>query len=455
MATSFDPASTATALANAYVQAAQTQLTTQTQRSQAQATGLTKLQTALKAFDTAVAGLSNKKTMVASSATFSSTGFATATTTAKATPGTYPLFIEQVATASQVVFTDLPAVPVPVTGTLSISQGGIAAFDVDFSTADIDGNGTLSQAEMARAINSAADNKGKVTASVLTTGNTTQLVLTSATTGEAGEITVNASTISNAALKANLGAGTTLVQGKDAILWLGAKDTGVKVKQASNTYTGIEGVSVTLTQAQASGASPVNLTVANDTSGTAANVKTFVDAFNTLKTALDALTTAGSVKDGTAAGVFSSDSSIRSLRNKLNDIVRQDFGGVKLTDFGVSSDRDGKLTLDNTKLEKKLAASPDALDTVFGTATLTTSSGLLGATDKYLDVWLNSLNGQIKRRQDSVQSSQAAQTTRQTRLDAQYESAYNRYLKQFTVLQSIQAQMEQTTNMFDAMSTGS
>ncbi len=105
--------------------------------------------------------------MVASSATFSGTGFATATTTAKAAPGTYPLFVEQVASASQVVFTDLPAVPVPVTGTLSISQGGIAAFDVDFSTADIDGNGTLSQAEMARAINSAADNKGKVTASVL------------------------------------------------------------------------------------------------------------------------------------------------------------------------------------------------------------------------------------------------------------------------------------------------
>src|SRR6218665_3388963 len=201
MATTFDPATTASTLENAYVQPAQARLTPQPQRSQAQATGLTKLQTALKAFDTAVTALSTKKTMVASSATFSSTGFATATTaattTSKATAGTYPIFVEQVARASQVVFTDLPAVPVPVTGTLSISQGGIAAFDVDFSTADIDGNGTLSQAEMARAINSAADNKGKVTASVMTTGSTTQLVLTSATSGEAGEITVNASTISN------------------------------------------------------------------------------------------------------------------------------------------------------------------------------------------------------------------------------------------------------------------
>jgi flagellar hook-associated protein 2 len=353
-----------------------------------------------------------------------------------------------------VVFTDLPAVPVPVTGTLLISQGGIAAFNVDFSTADINGDDTLSQSEMARAINAATNNNGKVTASVMTTGSTSQLVLTAASTGEAGRITLNASGLSNATLKAKLGAGSTLVQGQDAIVWLGAQGSGVEVQQASNRFTGIQGVTVTLTQAQATGATPVNLTVAGDNTGTAANVRTFVDAFNTLKTALDGLTQAGNSKSGVTAGTFSTDASIRALRNRLDGLVREGFGGMRLSDFGVSSDRSGKLTLDTAKLEKKLAASPDGLDAVFGSASLTSSSGLLGATHQYLDVCLDSINGQIKRRQDGIQTQQAAQTTRQSRIDAQYESAYQRYLLQFSALQTLQAQMEQTGNAFDAM-TGS
>lgn len=452
MATSFDPASTAASLATAYTQAAQAQLTAQTQRAQAQSTGLTKLQSALQAFDSAVSTLSGKKTMVQHAATFANASVGTATTSAKAQPGSYPLFVEQVATAHQVVFTDLPAVPVPVTGTLSITQGGVAAFDVNFATADLDNNGTLSQAEMARAINSAADNKGKVTASVMTVGSTTQLVLSSAATGASGAIGIDASTISDAALKAKLGAGTTLVEAKDAIVWLGAKDTGVKLQQASNTFTAIEGVSMTFTQAMAAGSAPTTLTVAGDSAGTATNVQNFVDAFNTLKSTLDTLTSAGRVSDGVAAGTFASDASIRALRTRLNDMVRQQVGGVRLADFGVAADRNGKLTLDKTKLQTKLDAAPDSLNTLFGSASSTASSGLLGAMDKYMDVWLNSVDGQIKRRQESVQSVQKAATERQTRLDNQYDNAYQRYLKQFTVLQNLQAQMAETSSMFDAMS---
>jgi len=97
MATSFDPASTAASLATAYTQAAQAQLTAQTQRAQAQSTGLTKLQSALRAFDSAVATLSGKKTMVQHVATFADTSVGTATTSASAQPGSYPLFVEQVA----------------------------------------------------------------------------------------------------------------------------------------------------------------------------------------------------------------------------------------------------------------------------------------------------------------------------------------------------------------------
>ena len=42
-------------------------------------------------------------------------------------------------------------------------------------------------------------------------------------------------------------------------------------------------------------------------------------------------------------------------------------------------------------------------------------------------------------------------TARQAALQTQYDNAYNRYLAQFTQLQSLQSQMNGTTSMFDAM----
>jgi len=176
---------------------------------------------------------------------------------------------------------------------------------------------------------------------------------------------------------------------------------------------------------------------------------------NTLNSTLDALTRAGSAADGVTAGTFASDASIRALRTRLNDMLRQQTGGVRLADFGVAADRDGKLTLDQTKLKAQLDAAPDSLDTLFGSASPTASSGLLGAMDKYMDAWLNSVNGKIVVRQESVQSIQKSAAARQTRLDKQYDNAYQRYLKQFTVLQNLQAQMAETSSMFDALSVNS
>src|SRR6218665_724996 len=137
----FDPVTTASQLANAYVASAQSQLTTQTKAAQTTSSALTKLQSALQAFDSAVNTLSGKKSLVQHAASLSGTGYATATAAAGATAGSYPVFVEQVATAHQVVFADLPAVPVPMSGTLSIELAGGASIAVDFSTADLDNDG--------------------------------------------------------------------------------------------------------------------------------------------------------------------------------------------------------------------------------------------------------------------------------------------------------------------------
>lgn len=446
-----DPSTMATSLATYYTQAAQSQIKTQTTKATNTSSALTKLKTALSTFDTALAGLSSvTKTVTQNSATFSS-AVGTATAKSSATPGTYSFFVEQLAAAHQVAYQDLPAIDVINGGPLVVQLGDGSNFSVDLQAADTNGDGSLSQSEIARAINIADNNGGKVSATVVTVGSQTQLVLSAGATGAAGAISLDTSGLPDSALKTALSGGTELVAAKDAVVWLGAKDTGIRMQQASNTFNAVDGVSMTFTQAMEAGSAPVTLTVANDTSATTKNVQSFVDAYNALGKVLRDLTASGDAEAGVSAAVFASDSGVRALRSRLSGIVRDSYNGLRLADFGVSISRDGTMSLDSSKLETKLAADPSALDGLFGKATAGSRSGLIGAMDTYLDGWLNSTSGQIKRRQETVQKMQATLTSRQTVLDARYDSAYARYLAQFTQLQTLTSKMGETTSLLQSL----
>lgn len=448
----FDPVTTAQQLATAYVQSARNQLNTRSTAAKSTSTALTTLKSALSAFDTALSGLSSGSGGLRQfSATFNKTSVGTATASSTAAPGTYTFHVEQLATAHQVTFEDLPAVPVAFGGPLTVQLGDGSSINVNLVQADSDNNGTITQAEIARAINLAEGNSGKVTASVVTAGGKTQLLLTAGSTGEASEITLDTTLVPPGALKDALDNGRELVDAKDAIVWLGGQG-GVQLKQASNTYSAISGVSVTFTQSMVPTDEPVTLTVAPNSSGTASNVQKFVDAYNTLSQALDNLTKV-SVDGAGASGAFANDAGIRSLRSRISSIIRQDFGGLTMADLGIRANRDGTLALNSAKLDKVLAANPEALDTVFGKASVTQSSGMFGALDSYLDSWLKSGSGQIANRRTSLETVQKRLTERQTQLDRQYDHAYDRYLKQFTQLQALQSQMSQTSGLFANLST--
>ncbi|NLG76941.1 MAG: flagellar filament capping protein FliD [Xanthomonadaceae bacterium] len=443
----FDPVTTAQQLATAYVHSAQTQLDASRTAAQRTSTGLTSLRSALSAFDSALASLSsNTSGLRQFSTTLSATDIATATATSRAQAGTYSFHVEQLATAHQIVFEDLPAVPVALGGPLLVQLADGSSFNVNLVAADADGNGTISQAEIARAINQAEANGGKVTASIVTVGSSTKLLLSAGATGADQAITLDTSGLQPSALKDALDAGQELVAARDAVVWLGGQG-GVEIRQASNTLNAIEGVNVTFTRAMTAGEAPLTLTVAPDSEATGDNVKKFVDAYNTLKSALDSLTKV-STDGGTSSGAFATDAGVRALRSRLSSIIREEFGGLTLVDLGVKAARDGTLTLDRSKLDKTLASNPTALDELFGKASLTAPSGLFGALDRYLDAWLKSGSGQIASRQSSLEIQQKRLTERQARLDTQYDHAYARYLQQFTQLQALQAQMSQTSGLF-------
>jgi flagellar hook-associated protein 2 len=451
----YDPVSTATALAQKYTQAAQDIQTKVTSDAAAQQTALGKLESALLAFQGTLSGLTGlNQSMYAQSATLSDSSIGAATASATAASGTYSFFVQQIATAHQVAFDSVPSAPTMPGGTLVVNLGQSSpytgTFSVDLSTADSDHDGTLTVRELAAAINTASGNSSLVSAAVVTVGTVQQLVLTAKNTGTANTISLDASGVSDANLKAALTAPRVVVAPLDAIVWLGAKGTGTQVTQSSNTFTNIDGLKATFTKAQGATDAPVTITVATDSAATTRNVQNFVDAYNILKGVVDGLVDPGDPNNNKAAGAFAEDSSMRSLRDALVTILRP-AGATSLALYGITSAKDGTLTLDSTRLSKELAIDPAGLNTLFGSTAAGARSGIADKLDTYLKAWSDAANGTIKKRQDVVTSQQDALTKKQKVLDAQYDSAYQRYLQQFTALQVLQSQMSNNQSMFDSL----
>jgi flagellar hook-associated protein 2 len=222
------------------------------------------------------------------------------------------------------------------------------------------------------------------------------------------------------------------------------------IKQASNTFTNIDGVSMTFTRAQAASENDITLKVAGDTSGTVSNVQAFVDAYNKLKSAIDTMVDAGDPSKDQAAGAFAHDAGIKALQSRLVSLVRST-GTSSLASYGVVATRDGTLSLDSARLTKQLNANPNGLDELIGSASSSAPTGIAGSLNTYLNLWSNSATGQLKQRTDAVTKLQSTLTQRQTDLDAQFDAAYTRYLKQFTELQTLQSTMTSNVSLFDAL----
>lgn len=479
----YDPVSTATALAENYVYARQAQLDTAASKAQSQVSALTSLKSSLTTFTSAITTFTGKGDVVAQTATVSNASSATATASSVAAPGVFSFQVEQLATSQQTLYrldslglksanqNTAGDLEWPVQPKIVVSLGDGGFFSVDLSGADADGDGKLSVTEVARAINTSS--QGKVSAAVITNGTEQQLMLNAGSSGEKGAFQLHA--LSGASTDADVKAfvdtlaqGTNptsvetvapvrhIVEAQNAKIWIGSKPQsglaadGVLVEQSSNTYTGIEGLSV---EFKTVSAEPVTVSVKKDEAATKANMDAFVSAYNTLMKSLDKLTASGNAESGVAAGALANDSSVRGLRSQLNNLLRSEVGGVRLTDFGISAQRDGTIALDAERFAKKVAANPEALTNLLGKSNALDykRSGVLGSMQTYLESWTKSAGGLLQSRQDSLQKQQAQFTKQQATIDSSYSQAYQRYLTQFSALANLETQMGSTTSMLAAM----
>ena len=432
--TSLDPQTLATQLAGYDIAAMQAALKKQTSSLTAQKAALTALRTALSDFRSALTGLNKTDSgMLQNVATTNVEGVANVTAGSGAQKGAYNLFVQQLASAHQIAFDDMTDESIKnAAGTMTITING--------KSMDIEMDGLESMSDLTRKINSNNDKDApKVTASLIRTDGKVSLMLSSDESGKDNIVEVNASGLDPASAQ-KFGVSETITKPRNAEFKLGESD---KVyESSSNTLDKlIDGVTIELTKAQKDGDEPLRINIGVDNTATKEQIQSFVDAFNTLKTELGKLT--NSVSDGKDRGAFAGDAGIASLERDLNNLLRQTFGEKNMTDYGITASRDGTLSIDSTRLDKALQNDPHGLNELFNG-----NSGLIKSMDKSLDKYLNTSNGLLKGRQETLDRQQTEIDIKTDKIQARYDTSYNRYLKQFTQLQSIMTQMNNTMSMF-------
>ena len=415
-----------TQLATYEVQSSLDRLNRNESRYKAQRDALNSLRTSMTTFKSAITKLNSTTTsMLTNSATFSQEGYATATVGTTAKAGTYDFFVERLASKQQVAVQGL--VDGSLSGTLTLNT---QAFDLS-------GYATLDEA--ATAINGASLG---VQATLVRSNGAVSLVVTSAETGAANAF--SAAVTGNAAATT-----TTLSTAQDALMRLGGSfgAGGIELTSASNTFTNvIDGVSMTVSKTHAATDTPLTVTVGQDKAGTKAKAQTFIDAFNTLMTSFDSLTASGG--DSAKRGALASDSSVRSIESRLNGLLRSDFGGKSLIEFGISADRNGKLSIDAKRFEAAVANDPAGFEELF-----TGKDKLLDSIDKTVTSYTSTTNGMLKNRMDTLDMSLRRIDEQFETLQQQYDTHYSRYLRQFTSMMQTMQSMEQTSGMFSMPNT--
>lgn len=442
---SLDPITMATQLATYDVQPFQARYSTQTQQYQSQLKALKEVESALRDFRTAVSEMnSSTSSIIKNSATTSEEGFFSASADATALSGSYQIFVEQVATAHQ-VSASLPATldsttEIPLTGTMEFTVNG-ETMTLDLSTVDSDGDGVATMADLAKAINNDPNNPG-VNATLVRSNGQTHFMLSSEETGVANSISVTTSGTGQAWFEDGFNTLNDITTPQDAIIWLGAKDTGLKLTESSNTFSNvIDGVDITVTKAQSATDAALTMDIGADEEATKEQVNKFIDAYNSLMSTIDKYSEVDS--ESQTRPVLASDPTLRSIESQLKSMIRSDFGGLRLADAGIEINRDGTMKLDAEKFEEAQLNNSTALEEMFNG-----DGNLLDSIDSLMEPYLQFSSGLFKSRKDAIQQNIDRIDDKQVALDRKYDMAYDRYLRQFTQMNTIMRQMNQTMSMF-------
>ncbi|HAU4905617.1 TPA: flagellar filament capping protein FliD [Aeromonas hydrophila] len=384
-----------------------------------QQSALSTLNTKLSTFQTMLKDLNKASNLQAQKATMSQDGIMTVTSNGKASSGQYNFFVDQLAQSHQVGLSlDSETAPLPADGVFSLSVKG-KTIDIDLAT--LPAGSTVK--DLVSKINDAKDNPG-VKATLVRTDGKVNMVLTSKDSGLENAISVNYSGDATNSLGAAIRGKTDITKAQDARLRMGG-DNPLTITSASNKIENVvDGLTLQLTKAQKSGDAPLLVNIEQDKEAVTGSLKKFVDSYNELVDELAKMTSS----DPKAPGALSSDSGVRSLKSVLSNSVRDLPNGLSLSSLGIKTDKAGKLSFSETDFNKALDKDPELL----GKALLG-DDGLLKRMSDSLDPYTKR-DGALKGRKTGLEASEKRVKERMDALDRRMDSAYKRYLNQFSTM---------------------
>ena len=398
--------------------ASDTRISTATSAANAKISALGSLKSSFTTLQTSLKTLRSSDTTQARTVTIGNGAGFTATTSAGTATGSYSIQVNRLATAEkQMSASQSAGTAIGSSGTLSFSAGG-TTFDVGVSDTD-----TFST--LATKINKAAGGNG-LSATVINVDGGQRLVLSAAKTGSEGTISVTG----DSAVTSALGLTTTTTAADAEVVVDGQTRTS-----SSNTLTDlIDGVSMTLTSVDASAHA---LSISADTSKTADAVSAFVTAYNSVLSTMKTVTAFTPGKNGIAgsSSALTGDAMVRTLQQQLRSTLGDNV--IDLKAIGVTIATDGQLTADRTQLTSALASNPDAVSSLFS------ASGDLGTSlDATLTSVLDSTDGLIKLRNDSLNATLKDLQDQTTQLDARMTKLRAVYTQQYSAMEGIVTQMK-------------
>ncbi|MCW7548957.1 MULTISPECIES: flagellar filament capping protein FliD [Photorhabdus] len=203
---------------------------------------------------------------------------------------------------------------------------------------------------------------------------------------------------------------------------------------------------------------PEILVISRDIEPMKEAIKNWVDAYNELQTTFDSLTKYKPVKQGEEPskdnGALLGDSTLRGIQNQLRSQI---FSSQKVNDIptlnklGIKQKFDGKLEIDNEKLEKNLKEKPanvkaffmgDGKETGFATQThkllkdaLDSHEGTLATATNGINKRLKTLEKQVDRTKDNI------------------NATIERYKRQFSQLDKMVSSLGKTGNFLSQLQT--
>ncbi|WP_429057895.1 lateral flagellar capping protein LafB [Aeromonas jandaei] len=391
-----------------------------------QQSAISTLTTKLSSFQTMLKDLNKASNLQAQKAVMSQEGIMTVTSNGKASSGQYNFFVEQLAQSHQVGLSlDSETTPLPADGVFSLTVKG-KSVDIDLAT--LPAGSTVK--DLVSHINNAKDNPG-VKATLVRTDGKVNMMLTSKDSGEENAITVNYSGDASSSLGTAVANKSEITKAQDARLQMGGNNP-LTITSASNKIENVvDGLTLQLTKAQKSGDAPLQVTVEQDKEAVTGSLKKFVDSYNELVDELAKMTSS----DPKAPGALSSDSGVRSLKSALANSVRDLPNGLSLSSLGIKTDKTGKLSFNETDFNKALEKDPELL----GKA-LMGDDGLLKRMSDSLDPYTKR-DGALKGRKSGLEASEKRVNERMEALDRRMNSAYKRYLNQFTTMNQMMQTM--------------